>query len=109
MKCRRGDVVLLDYPFSDGSGSKVRPALVIQADVYNAKLTSTVVALVTKNTSRAGGEPTQLLIDPATPDGSRSRLLRPSAVTCCNLYTVHEHRVLRVVGHLRGPFMTQVN
>jgi mRNA-degrading endonuclease toxin of MazEF toxin-antitoxin module len=32
MKVKRGDVVLLDHPFSDASGSKVRPALVVQAD-----------------------------------------------------------------------------
>ena len=28
---KRGDVVLMDYPFSDGTGSKVRPALVVLA------------------------------------------------------------------------------
>ena len=32
MKVQRGDVVLVDYPFSDGSGSKVRPTVVVQAD-----------------------------------------------------------------------------
>jgi len=29
---RRGDVVLVDFPFSAGGGAKVRPALVIQND-----------------------------------------------------------------------------
>ena len=29
---RRGDVVLVDFPFSTGGGAKVRPALVIQND-----------------------------------------------------------------------------
>ena len=28
---KRGDVVLMDYPFSDGTGSKVRPALVVSS------------------------------------------------------------------------------
>ena len=36
MKVRRGDVVLLDHPFSDASGTKVRPALVVQGDARNA-------------------------------------------------------------------------
>jgi hypothetical protein len=31
MNNRRGDVVILDYPFSDSSGAKVRPALVSPA------------------------------------------------------------------------------
>jgi mRNA-degrading endonuclease toxin of MazEF toxin-antitoxin module len=49
---KRGDVVILDHPFSDASGSKVRPALVVQADRDNARLSNTIVALITKNTSR---------------------------------------------------------
>jgi hypothetical protein len=31
MNVSRGDVVLVDYPFSDQTGSKVRPALIVQA------------------------------------------------------------------------------
>jgi len=33
MKC--GDVVLLNYPFTDDSAAKVRPALVVSADQFN--------------------------------------------------------------------------
>jgi hypothetical protein len=31
----RGEVVLVDWPFSDPSGSKLRPAVVVQADFLN--------------------------------------------------------------------------
>ena len=62
MTCHRGDVVLLDYPFSDSTGSKVRPALVVQSDRDNVRLTNTVVALITRNLSRVTREPTQMLI-----------------------------------------------
>jgi len=67
MKVRRGDVVLLDHPFSDASGSKVRPALVVQDDGRNSRLTETIVALVTKNVKHVGTDRTQLLIDLNTP------------------------------------------
>lgn len=30
-----GDILLLDYPFTDHSGSKLRPALVVSSDAYN--------------------------------------------------------------------------
>jgi mRNA interferase MazF len=43
---KRGDVVLLDYPYSNGSGSKVRPALVIQNDRDNQRLSNTIVVLI---------------------------------------------------------------
>ncbi len=34
MKC--GEIILLEYPFTDDSGSKRRPALVVSADHFNA-------------------------------------------------------------------------
>lgn len=70
MNNRRGDVVILDYPFSDSSGAKVRPALVVQSDQRNAILTNTIVAPITKNLQRLRTDPTQLLIDIATPEAS---------------------------------------
>ncbi len=63
---KRGDVVLFDFPFSDRTGSKLRPAVVVQADVFNQSIDDTILALVTR-TRR--GTPTELLIDLATPNG----------------------------------------
>ncbi len=54
MKVHRGDVVLLDHPFSDASGSKVRPSLVVQDDARNARLPETIVVLITKNVKHVG-------------------------------------------------------
>jgi mRNA interferase MazF len=48
----RGDVVLIDYPFSMGGGSKVRPALVVQADRNNLRLRETIVVVITSNLAR---------------------------------------------------------
>ena len=42
MNTNRGDVVLIDHPFSDSSGSKIRPVLVVQTDVRNAILADTI-------------------------------------------------------------------
>ncbi len=106
MRSKRGDVVLLDYPFSDSSGTKVRPALVVQSDIYNAKLTSTIVALITKNLSRVAHEPAQMFIDIGTPAGSASGLRTTSALVCTNLFTVHERHIIKTIGHLPGSLMT---
>ena len=32
MKVQRGDVILVDFPYSNHTESKTRPALVVQAD-----------------------------------------------------------------------------
>lgn len=104
---KRGNVVLLDYPFSDGSGSKVRPALVVQNDRDNLRLTNTIVVLITKNISRSQ-EPTQFLIDRSTPEGRQSGLNQTSAVACTNLITVSQTKVRRVVGSLPDPVMMRI-
>jgi mRNA interferase MazF len=78
----RGDVVVVDFPYSDG-GSKVRPALVVQNDRDNARLAKTVIALITGNL-RPAGDPSHFLVDPAAPDGAGSGLRGPSPVSCNN-------------------------
>jgi mRNA-degrading endonuclease toxin of MazEF toxin-antitoxin module len=37
----RGDVVEVDWPYTDLSGSKVRPAVVVQADFLNGLIYDT--------------------------------------------------------------------
>src|SRR4051812_42714537 len=63
MSYARGDIILADLPFTDLSGSKVRPALVVQSDHNNARLDDVILALITRTTARASTEPTQLLVD----------------------------------------------
>src|SRR5262249_52674772 len=105
MKVKRGDVVLLDHPFSDASGAKVRPALVVQNDSRNARLTDTIVTLITKNLSHVGKDPTQLLIDLTTAAGQASGLRVNSAVKCGKLYTVHEDAIQKKLGFLPSALM----
>lgn len=109
MKVRRGDVVILDYPFSAGSGSRVRPALVVQNDLRNQQLANTIVAMITSNVDRVASDPTQLLVDVSTPEGRRSGLRQNSAVTCGNLFTVHEHLIRQRIGHFSNALMQQIN
>jgi mRNA interferase MazF len=104
----RGDVVLVDYPFSSGSGFKRRPALVVQNDRDNARLTSTVVAMITSYTARVS-EPAQHLIDISTPEGQRSGLRHDSAVICTNLFTIEKRLVLQRIGLLSGNSMSQID
>jgi mRNA-degrading endonuclease toxin of MazEF toxin-antitoxin module len=106
---QRGDIVYVEIPFYDRPGSKEWPAVVIQCDHNNRRLLSTLVAGITKNISRVGKEPTQFLIDPATPDGASSGLSHPSAVKCENLYTVSQVRIRQTVGHLSDPHKQQLN
>lgn len=108
MSVRRGDVVLIDFPFSGGSAGKVRPALVVQNDLDNRRLTNTIIAMITSQTKRAL-QLTQLLIDISTPDGALTGLRKNSVVNCVNLFTVEQTKILRTIGHLSAPLLRQID
>lgn len=109
MSVKRGDVVLVNYPFADASGSKVRPALVVQADYNNARIANTVVVMITRRKRLAASEPTQLLVDPLSPDGQATGLLTQSAITCENLFTVNQGRIIRTLGRVSDAIMLAVD
>jgi mRNA interferase MazF len=108
MRVSRGDVVLVDYPYSDRSGSKVRPCLVVQDDRNNQRLDDTIVVTISSRILRIT-EPTQLLIDLSTPGGNQSGLLFTSAVQCANILTVDCNFILRKIGTLPPDAMLRVN
>jgi mRNA interferase MazF len=104
----RGDVVIVPFPFQDKPGEKIRPAVVMQSDLENVRLANTILAMVTGNLSDSV-RPTNLLIDPGTPEGAGSGLSGRSLVKCCNLATVRQNRVLRVIGLLSDSQIQQLN
>jgi mRNA-degrading endonuclease toxin of MazEF toxin-antitoxin module len=105
IKVKRGDVVLLPISFVSGTGTKVRPALVVQDDSLNSRLNSTVVAIITTTNKRAPNEPTQLSVDVTTPDGRITRLLHNSTVKGEHLDTVDQRDVFRVIGRFTDSLM----
>jgi mRNA-degrading endonuclease toxin of MazEF toxin-antitoxin module len=109
MSVSRGDIVLVSLPFASGKTVKVRPVLVIQSDHNNRRLVNTLVAAITSNTSRAGHEPTQFLIDISTPDGAASGLRFNSAVSCEFLATIEQTRIGRRLGQLPASSMRRID
>ena len=104
----RGDIVMVSFPFSDGSGAKIRPSLVVQNEADSKRLDNTVVAMITGNISHAH-ESTQLLIDPSTPDGQHSGLRGPSVVKCNVLVTVSQRTILRTLGRISAASLQKIN
>ena len=37
MSVRRGEIVIVDFPYSDQTESKIRPALIVQANLWNQR------------------------------------------------------------------------
>jgi mRNA-degrading endonuclease toxin of MazEF toxin-antitoxin module len=92
MKVNRGDIVLADYPFASGGGSKLRPVLVLQDDYYNARIANVIVANITSNLKNRHDKG-HFLIDVSTPEGAQSGLHGDSLVSCINLATIRADRI----------------
>lgn len=108
MSLIRGDIVIARFPTADGSPPKARPVLVVQADLYNAKITNLIVAAITSNLSHAT-DPASLLIDVATPDGQATGLRQNSIVTCINLATINGSVVAKKIGQLPPALLQKVD
>jgi mRNA interferase MazF len=59
---KRGDIVLVPFPFTDLSSSKRRPALVVSPDWFNSSNQDLVLVAIT---SQIGDDPRSVLLDEA--------------------------------------------
>ncbi|HZU37885.1 MAG TPA: type II toxin-antitoxin system PemK/MazF family toxin [Gemmataceae bacterium] len=101
----RGDVILVRFPHASGLRGKKRPAVVVQSDAYAGRISTLVVAEVTKNLTMAS-DPACLLIDTRTPEGRATGLARDSVASCLVLMTVYADTVVQTLGTL-SPAMKQ--
>lgn len=65
--------------------------------------------MVTSNTRLAGQEPTQVLVDPTSPEGQATGLVQRSVIKCENLYTLPQRLVLRTIGQLSPPILIELD
>lgn len=102
---RRGEVVLVDWPYTDRTGSKLRPAVVVQADFLNGILDDTILLQITS--TRHGIPGTEVEIDPA--QEPNTGLLHLSYVFGANLLTEEQARVDQTIGYLSAATMRRID
>jgi mRNA interferase MazF len=107
MTLNRGDIVMTRFPHAGGNRGKKRPAVIIQADVFNANLKHFIVAEITKNLA-AGSTPANFLVDVSTPEGKLTGLDQNSVVACLFLSTIAEHTISKIIGKLSDSMKIQL-
>lgn len=100
----RGEVVLVDWQFSDRTGSKLRPAVVVQADFLNGIIDDTVLVQIT--TTRHGIPGTEVEIDPV--QETASGLQHVSYASCTNVLTADPAFIYQAIGVLSDTAMQQI-
>ncbi len=101
---RRAEVVEVDWQYSDMTGSKLRPAVVVQADFLNGLIDDTILVQVTS--TRHGIPGTEVLLDPAVE--TASGLSKVCIASCINVITFDQMLVLRTIEYLSNAAMRQI-
>lgn len=98
---RRGDVVLVPFVFSDESGAKRRPALIVSSDAYLEKRREAIISAITSRTDR------MLFGDHLIGDWRAAGLLFPSVVTGI-VRTIKQDMISLRLGALPAADMVEV-
>jgi mRNA interferase MazF len=94
------NVVLLRYPFNDGGGAKIRPALVISGNEYHNVGQDALFILLTSNVERRAEY--DVLIETNHPEFMQTGLIKASAIRVDKIMNLRKDLVSRPLGSL-GP------
>jgi mRNA interferase MazF len=101
-------VVLIRYPFTDLSGAKVRPALVLTPDHLLRRMED-VLCLFISAVMPDALLPTDWVLEPGHPSFPRTGLKRRSVFRMHKLALLHHTLVLRVLGEGDQVLMHEVD
>ena len=93
---KRGDVVIMPFPYSGAPGEKPRPALVLAAVPYAGRTDYVVCIISTQNA------PDPSLISLVSTDVTAGVLKKQSYLRPTYLFTTGENRISRKVGEMKN-------
>lgn len=99
---RRGDIVLVPFPFTDLSSAKQRPALVISPDSFSEQSDDLVVAAITSQLTSEYA----VRVDPD--DCVDGMLPKVSVVKLAKVFTIHSTLVVKKLCALRDEKLVEV-
>lgn len=102
---KRGDVILVRFPYADLTQYKKRPALIVLGDEVQSEFNQTVAVMITSNVQRTG--PTRIRINIKDSAAASMGLLTDSVIVTDHLATIEEREIDKKIGHC--PLMTEVD
>jgi mRNA interferase MazF len=101
---RQRDIVLVPFPFSDLSGQKVRPVLILSNDAYNQQSADVVVCGLTTNLSLA---PYSIIIE-VTDVEQPGTLRHKSKIKVDTIASLEQSILIKQIARLKLPVFKQV-
>ena len=100
---KRGDVVLVPFPFSNQTDAKKRPAVIISSDAYNNISSDIVIMAITSQPEKTIGIGECLIHD-----WRDAGLLKPSAIKPA-ISTIEQTLVLKKLGKISLQDLTSMD
>jgi mRNA interferase MazF len=98
---KRGEIVLIPFPFSDLSYTKRRPVLVISKTAHNYSSSDMIVVAITSNLIQNG-----IFIN--SNDLTMGVLPKTSIIRCEKIYTLEQNIVVKQFGVLSDEILVKV-
>jgi len=108
MNVGRGDLVLVGFPFTNLTATKVRPALVVSANPYH-RATGDVLLAAVSSVAPEPKLPTHVPVRQSDRGFPKTGLRRRSVILCGKLFTMEQRLVLRRLGRLDRGGMKRVD
>jgi mRNA interferase MazF len=105
---KRGSVVLVRYPFTDLTGVKVRPAVILTPDILLPKLED-VLCLFSSSSIPTDLLSTDFVLDTAHASFGRTGLKYRSVFRAHKLALLQKSLVFRVLGEMDKGLMREIN
>lgn len=105
---KRGSVVLIRYPFTDLTGSKVRPGLILTPDNQLPHLED-VLCLFISSTIPDPRLSTDFVLEIEHSAFLKTGLKQRSVLRTHKLALLHKSLVLRTLGEMAEPVMQEIN
>jgi mRNA interferase MazF len=103
---RRGDIVLVPFPFSDLSSIKRRPALVVSSNPFNRHHTEAIFAFIT---SKDYSDQHDLTLDQSDPDFHETGLKKTSTLRVAKMVCLEQKMAKSRLGRLPGRLFSTID
>ena len=102
---KRGDVVLVPFPFTDLSTAKQRPALIISSDRYNSEREDLLLAAISSQVKSP--VPWDEFLIPQS-DLVASGLPKSSIVKLAKMVSLHQSLVVKRIGSMPNSTLAEI-
>lgn len=103
MSLQKGDLVLLPFPFTDLTATKLRPAVIL----WTNNIDVTVCFISSQNLDKIS--PEEFIIESTYPEFKETGLKVNSKVIVSKIVTIQKNLIRRKLGYLGHEYLSQLN